>query len=297
MIGDANVGYVVSAAGEPAARPAPAHLLTTDMTLKIDSPLWHRNVGALIDALEKPNFWKILVRYLSDIVRFDSWVVLCFHVASRPDVYVESPGLDGGEDELFRDYLDGFYLLDPFYLACIEDPRACLQRLDDVAPDNFEAEEYYQRYFRLNVVKDEVQFNLPVGPGKVLALSLGATHRFTPDEMAVMSTIAPWLLALMRQRFRIVEAGEDHFPRERLPDEPVLPPLPGTHGLTKREMEVMHLMLSGSSSKSIAIKLRVSPETVKAHRRHIYLKLGVKSHPELFAILLKSRELASGPVE
>jgi DNA-binding CsgD family transcriptional regulator len=293
MVCDASMGRVVSAAGEPAATLAPAHLLTTGMTLTIESPLWHRNVGALIDALDKPNFWKILVRYLSDIVRFDSWVVLCFHVAQRPDVYTESPGLDGGDDELFRDYLDGFYLLDPFYLACIEDPRAGLQRLDDVAPDNFEAEEYYQRYFRLNVVKDEVEFNLPVGPGKVLALSLGATHRFTADEMAVMSTISPWLLALMRQRFRSMEMAEDHLQRERLPEEPVLPPLPGAHGLTERELEVMHLMLSGSSSKSIAIKLRISPETVKAHRRHIYSKLGVKSHPELFAILLKSRELAT----
>lgn len=268
------------------------------MPLSLDNPIWHRSIGSLIDALDKPNFWKILVRYLSDVVRFDSWVVLCFHRLRRPEVYTESPKLDGSDDELFREYLDGFYLLDPFYLSCIEEPRAGLFRLDDVAPDNFEAEEYFQRYFRLNVVKDEVQFNLPLPGGGVLILSLGSTHRFDAEEMSVMMAMTPWVLALMRQRSRWFELAEQRQALE-VEDEadddataaPALPLPPGTTGLTERELEVVHLMLSGSSSKAIALKMRISPETVKAHRRHIYTKLGVKSHPELFAILLKSRAL------
>ncbi|RVD78779.1 hypothetical protein A9HBioS_1282 [Pseudomonas koreensis] len=31
--------------------------------------------------------------------------------------------------------------------------------LSEVAPEHFELTEYYQRYFRLNVVADEIQFN------------------------------------------------------------------------------------------------------------------------------------------
>jgi len=259
--------------------------------LAIDSASWHRTVGILVDSLDKPNFWKVLVRYLGDAVPFDSWVVLCFKHNQRPEVLAESPTPDGSDDELFKEYLDGYYLLDPFYLACMEDPRAGLLRLDDVAPDNFEHEEYFQRYFRLNVVKDEIQFNLPLAPGCVLIFSLGAAHRYTVAEINLLAAIAPWVLALMRQR---AQTSEFAAAWRHTGDEPtaasagVSVDLLKT-GLTEREVEILHLLLSGFSSKSIALKLSISPETVKAHRRHIYLKLGVKSHPELFAILLKSR--------
>lgn len=262
------------------------------VSTSIDDPIWHRTLGALIEALDRPNFWKVLVRYLGDAVSFDSWVVLCFRHDGRPVVYAESPSPDGGEDALFREYLDGFYMLDPFYLACMDEPRPGLLRLDDVAPDNFEAEEYYQRYFRLNIVKDEVQFNLPLSPGRVLVLSLGATHRYSAQEMTVLNTIAPWLLALMRQRVRGNELAEPRDVEVTVPAPPPVLDLAGslvTTGLTGRELEIVHLLLSGFSSKGIAQKLGISPETVKAHRRHIYSKLGVKSHAELFTILLRAR--------
>lgn len=266
-------------------------------TTAVDDPVWHRALGALIESLERPNFWTALVRCLSDAVQFDSWVVLTFRRDGKPEVHAECPGPEDREDELFRDYVNGFYLLDPFYLDCLDDPRAGLKRLDDVAPDNFEAEDYYQRYFRLNIVKDEVQFNLPLSGGRVLILSLGAQHRYGAAEMRTLVTVSPWVLALMRQRARWVEElapaqtredsaadGERLLPLEvRAADLPL--------GLTARELDVVHLLLSGCSSKGIALKLGISPETVKAHRRHIYTKLGVKSHPELFAILLRERAL------
>lgn len=265
------------------------------MTIAIDNPIWHRTLGALIDALDKPNFWTVLVRYLGDVVQFDSWVVLGFRHDGRPDVYAESPGSEGGEDKLFKEYLDGFYMLDPFYLACMDDPRPGLLRLDDVAPDNFEAEQYYQRYFKLNIVKDEVQINLPLEPGRVLILSLGARHRFSADEINLLTAITPWMLALLRQRGHANELAEPQA-REASGNTAALRPqvldLAAAHvttGLTGRELEVVHLLLSGSSSKGIALKLGISPETVKAHRRHIYSKLSVKSHLELFTILLKAR--------
>lgn len=52
----------------------------------------------------------------------------------------------------------------------------------------------------------------------------------------------------------------------------------------RRELKVGHLMLSGCSSKEIARKLQISAETVKAHKKQIYGKLGIKSRSELFSI-------------
>lgn len=306
------------------------------MAHPIESAAWHRLIGGLIEALDKPNFWNILLRYLSDVVPFDNWVVLLFARDRKPQVFAESPTPDGSDDELFQDYLNGFYLLDPFYIACMDDPRAGLMRLDDVAPDRFEAEDYYQRYFKLNIVADEVQFNLPLnaGPGdrdegQVLILSLGSKHRYTLDEISVLHAIGPWVLALMRQRAALHEVGEEGLPvlMSGPPVDAGAGPLPtaaavgtapagsayaspspgqsgsgdlldsgtatlarsGSSNLTNRELEIVHLLLSGFSSKGIAQKLKISPETVKGHRKHIYTKLGVKSHAELFAIYLQAR--------
>jgi DNA-binding CsgD family transcriptional regulator len=261
-------------------------------TLSVSDPFWHKIIGNLIDALDKPNFWNVLIRYLHDWVEFDSWVVLRFSKRNKPVVYAENRTEDGGVDQLFVDYVNGFYLLDPFFIACIDDPRASLFRLDDVAPDNFEVEDYYQRYFKLNIVADEVQFNLPVDNGDVVILSLGSKKRYSPSDMSLMLAIEPWILALIRQRDAFDELYEYRSgtkpgvaTAEPLAEPPTSRSTSGMN-LTNRELEIMQLLLSGFSSKGIAQKLHISPETVKAHRRHIYTKLGVKSHPELFAIYL-----------
>jgi len=108
-----------------------------------------------------------------------------------------------------------------------------------------------------------------------------------------MLAIEPWILALIRQRDAFDELYEYRSGTKPgvAKEEPLVEPQTSrsTSGmnLTSRELEIMQLLLSGFSSKGIAQKLHISPETVKAHRRHIYTKLGVKSHPELFAIYLK----------
>ncbi|MNG41601.1 Transcriptional regulatory protein UhpA [compost metagenome] len=59
--------------------------------------------------------------------------------------------------------------------------------------------------------------------------------------------------------------------------------------LTGRESETAQLILQGFSSKAIAQRLAISPETVKVHRRNLYQKLNVSGHAELFALLLQPR--------
>ena len=263
----------------------------TDSPMQLDpaDAAWHRTIASLIEALDKPHFWNVLIRTLHDHLAFDSWVVLRFSKTARPVVYAENPQADGSADPLFIDYLSGFYLLDPFYIAGLDEMRCGLVRLDEVAPDHFEFEDYYLRYFKLNIVADEVQFNLPLGD-ELLALSLGSCRRYTAADLALLQTVTPWMLALMRQR----AAHEARHERAAAaaPAEPErlrLPTPPSGAGLTTRELEIMQLLLSGVSSKGISQKLCISTETVKAHRKHVYAKLGVKSHPELFAIYLKSQ--------
>lgn len=55
--------------------------------------------------------------------------------------------------------------------------------------------------------------------------------------------------------------------------------------LTRREREILLLVLNDLTSKQIAEKLAISDRTVSKHRENIYHKLGVNSSEEVFPIL------------
>jgi len=59
-------------------------------------------------------------------------------------------------------------------------------------------------------------------------------------------------------------------------------------GVSEREQEVLELLAAGRSNKEIALKLEVSPNTVKTHVANLFGKLGVKRRT---AAILKAREL------
>lgn len=267
--------------------------------IKLDELAWHRAMGGLLAALDQSDFWLRLTRLLGHYVQFDSWVVLRFAAHSRPLVLAEIAQDDGLPDPLFEDYLDGLYVLDPFYIAARETRRHGLVHLDEVAPDRFKSTEYYQRYFRLNIVEDEVQFNCLIEPDATLCLSLGSHRRIAPSEMAVLGVVSHWLVPLMAQRWR-------HEQRE-LASPGALGEAPANGSdafklsntsLSARELEISRLMLSGHSSKGIAQRLGISAETVKVHRKHVYVKLGINSQHELFALFMSNRpsERAEAPV-
>jgi DNA-binding CsgD family transcriptional regulator len=52
--------------------------------------------------------------------------------------------------------------------------------------------------------------------------------------------------------------------------------------LTKREKEILKLVGRGYTSKSMGIKLFISPETVKTHRKNIKKKLDIHSSAAVF---------------
>ncbi len=260
------------------------------VSITVQDMAWHQAIGRLIETLDRPGFWLALVRLVDRYIPVDSWVVLIFS-NGRPQVLAECPGKEGGPDPLFQDYLKGLYLLDPFYLANREAPRNGLFWLADVAPECFEQTDYYQRYFRLNIVADEVHINVQLDAERTLSLSLGSEARFTPEQIALLTLIQPWVAALMRQRMafeqEVLEQVASPPPRWQRwlesTDQQLDTPL------SARELEVGRLMLSGCSNKEIARKLAISAETVKVHRKHMYSKLGIKSQSELFSLFLSAQ--------
>jgi NarL family two-component system response regulator LiaR len=60
-------------------------------------------------------------------------------------------------------------------------------------------------------------------------------------------------------------------------------------GLTKKELEVLRLMVDGSSNPEIATKLFISRSTVKFHVSNILMKLGARTRTEAVALALQHR--------
>lgn len=270
------------------------------MELDWQDRAFHHHIATLIDALDGPDFWTRLTRVIERFVGFDNWVALVFMHDRSPLVCAESPMPDGTVDLLFRAYLEGMYQLDPFYINACEKPRAGLVTLAEVAPDNFRMTDYYQRYFKSNIIGDEVQFNHPLDARRTLIFSLGATHHYTERDIAMFAMFAPWVMALMRQRLpyetlsapQALEADAGVPRTEAIATSDMdyasrfeaVARQSGRTPLTAREIEVVRQSLSGFSTRAIAERLDISFETVRAHKKHIYAKLGVNSQSELFAL-------------
>jgi NarL family two-component system response regulator LiaR len=64
------------------------------------------------------------------------------------------------------------------------------------------------------------------------------------------------------------------------------PPVPGLD-LTEREREVLALMVEGLNNTQIAVKLTVSPSTIKSHVSSILSKLGVSTRTEAVTLAFR----------
>jgi DNA-binding CsgD family transcriptional regulator len=63
-------------------------------------------------------------------------------------------------------------------------------------------------------------------------------------------------------------------------------------GISPRELTVLHEIAAGRSNKEIALRLDVSPNTVKTHVAQLFEKLGAKRRTDAIA---KARELGIVP--
>jgi len=57
--------------------------------------------------------------------------------------------------------------------------------------------------------------------------------------------------------------------------------------LSERELEILRLVATGASNKEIAVKLSISPNTVKVHLRNILAKIGAVSRTGATVIAMR----------
>jgi DNA-binding CsgD family transcriptional regulator len=251
----------------------------------------HQALARVIDHLGGPRFWRNLILLLDEVMPFDNALALLIGPDGVPHVFDEFD--TGGTDapSPVPLYLNGLYLLDPFLQAAHDGLADGLYRLEEVAPDLFRQSEYFLSYFRDAVGEDELQLIVKLAPTHdVVSLSLGAKARFDVEALGRLAVCAPWLIATIRQHqarlatdpARRADSGDLSGRVER-----ALAGF-GAELLSEREMSIARLVLRGNSSKAIAERLAISPETVKVHRRNLYNKLGISTQPELFSLFIQA---------
>jgi DNA-binding CsgD family transcriptional regulator len=247
-------------------------------------------LAAIMPEIGSQRLPSLLVRMLKSLVPFDNAVILHYRHGEKPlIIYNDLPPLEIKQQ--IDEFINGAFLIEPFYRAAVDDRVSGLNRLSDLAPNGFEKTEYYRTYFRYTEIKDEIGFIIHLSADQFINISMGRltfSQRFNRTQISLLDDITEVIETLCKLQW-VAENGVQQAAENKLPGqlESALKHF-GTAYLTDRETQVVQLFLHGHSTKSIAERLGISPETVKLHRKNSYAKLDVSSQAELFHLFIDS---------
>ena len=243
---------------------------------------WNGLLGAALTSVCSRGFPDALANALSQLAPFQMMNGFFYSPNGRAfDLYNEK--IVAARSIIVDRYLAGAFVLDPFYDAISKDGSERMIVMRELAPDDFLQTEYYRVHYATTKIFDEIGFVIQLENDFVGVLSLsrtGVASLFNSDELDLLRASAPIVCALA-QRHWFHSPTRSPGAREALPPARIEHPL-----LTRREIEIVTLILKGHSNLSLATVLQLSPNTVKVHRRQIYAKLNISSQAELFRLFL-----------
>ena len=235
--------------------------------------------------LGEAQFAETLSNGIREFVAADDVSLIRYHESGAPTIEYTLPPKRRGATTLDR-YVKGPFLLDPFYRAAAIENRFGVFRLNTLAPSGFKESEYFRTWYHECGFSDECGILIPLNSG-FMNLALGMTdgsRKFSKRQFDQLDTIAPAIEALVCKHWHDKPwAPKEAGLRERL--HSALGAF-GSSALTRREQQVIELVLLGHSTRLVAEKLGISAETVKLHRKHAYAKLDISSQAELFYLFV-----------
>lgn len=251
------------------------------------SPQWQEILAEMVAGLAQQDFYARFSRGCEFLSGYQSTLVVWLSTSHRPiHLYDDLPEEFAAETKTA--WFEGAYLLDPFVGLFENRAPDGLYRLQDIAPDNFFDSEYYRSYYLQTALTDEVGLLINLDDDHAILLSLGNRESVPVDvaQLADLQTALPVLSQLCRRQQSAGE-GQINFsaPLDRAFRNF------GKDHLSKRECEVVQLILKGHSNKSIAQLLDISVDTVKVFNKRFHAKLEISSQAELFSLFLEAISL------
>ena len=249
-----------------------------------------------VSHLNEPEFAEVLSVGIQEWVGADDSSLIRYRDTGVPIIEYTLPPRRG-KTTLDR-YVTGPFLLDPFYRAATIDGRFGVFQLKTLSPKGFKESEYYRTWYQDCGFQDECGLLIKLTDGLV-NLAFGMTdgsRTFSKRQINLLQAVFPVVDALVRRHWHdaVPPAASQTGLRQRLQ---VALSAFGASVLTRREREVIELVLLGHSTRLIAEKLQISTETIKLHRKHAYAKLDISSQAELFYLFVAAIACHTGTHE
>jgi len=247
-------------------------------------------LGRAIARLRDDRFEGALYQWLARCFEIDNTTMLAYFQDRVPHVLFTQAAERRVHARLETDYVEGAYLLDPFHALHVDRVSPGLYRLRDIAPDQFQRNEYFSVYYQATTLVDEIAYVAYPAEGVSVHICLGrdatTQRRFTARDLDCAERIAPIVCGLAEQRWSGLSSSGDFTDTALV--QRLIEQLRGTHGiaLSPRQAEIAMLILKGHSSVSIGLRLGISPQTVKVFRKQLYKKCAISSQAELFSLLM-----------
>ena len=244
-----------------------------------------RVVSEATSLLGGSGFAPALGNGIRELIEADDVSLIRYPDAGPPVIEYTLPPKRRGKTTLDR-YVKGPFLLDPFYRAAQVDGRFGVFRLRALAPSGFKESEYFRTWYHECGFQDECGLLIELDSGSLnLALGMtGSSRGFSKRQVDRLEAVFPAVEAMVRRHWNpLTSATEPTDLRARLQE--ALGAF-GSSVLTRREQQVIELVLLGNSTRLVADKLGISAETVKLHRKHAYAKLDISSQAELFYLFV-----------
>lgn len=243
---------------------------------------WNQALAQAADAIGARGFPDALASALRLITPFQMMNGFLYSPAGRAfDLYNEK--IVAERAVIVDRYLAGAFVLDPFYDAVLKDSGERMIVMRDIAPDDFRQTEYFRLHYATTAIIDEIGFVLRLENTFTAVLSLsrtGTAPLFSEADLDRLRAASSIVCALGGRHWR-------HVPSLSLEIKNDAPAARIEHPLlTRRELEIVTLVLKGHSNLSLAALLGLSTNTVKVHRRQIYAKLNISSQAELFRVFM-----------
>lgn len=251
-------------------------------------------VSGLIEALGADNFGEALDAFIGGLVSFDLTAVY-FFPTGEPPLPLHDGYRNFASNLAVDNYIKGTYLVDTVYHACLAGVDDGLYRHSKLAgiismdADYVRASETYPCIsINSGALAEELVYFAATPAGRAAYSVMRAAHSpaFSQEEFAALESASPIIVSCMRRNWQHLTA----------PSQPPIPAKTQSRvqavssfadgALTRRELEVVVLLLQGHSVTSLSRQLEISEGTVKNHKRSIYAKLAISSQSELFAKFL-----------
>jgi hypothetical protein len=155
---------------------------------------WHHELSNVIAEIGKPKFEMALVTALHQVIGFDYSVMWAYHANKKPIDLFNT--FDAEKKEvLIIQYLEGPYLLDPFYRACQREIEPGFYRISDLSPVQIGHSEYFKTHYYKNAnLTDEACFILYPCQNISVVVSLmrgNSSSAFSVSDTRVMHNVEP----------------------------------------------------------------------------------------------------------